>query len=68
MTLPFDRVLLELPTGKEILPVSRFMALPLHERVRHVLQREVEFFFGHAPVDRRVALRALMQGTAPART
>lgn len=60
--LPFDRVLLALPTGKEVLDVRRFMALPLHDRVRHVLQREVEFFMGPLPIDRRLALRALMQG------
>ena len=33
-----------------------FLVLPLHERVRHILARDVEFLDGAEPVELRVAL------------
>ncbi len=56
----FDRVIVVRGDGTEQ-PYSadEFLALPLHERVKHILGREIRFFMGERPVDRAVALRSL---------
>jgi hypothetical protein len=58
--LPFDRVVLSTTEGRQYLSVQQFLCLPLHRRVRAMLQHELEFFSGSSPVDQHVALRALM--------
>jgi hypothetical protein len=57
--VPFDRVVvIEAGTPHE-LSLQQFLALPLHTRIRHILERDVRFFAGEQPVDRQEALRRL---------
>jgi hypothetical protein len=53
--LPFD----EVQVGDERLNVAHFLALPLHERIRHMLAGTLTFFSRGEPVDRVEALKAL---------
>ncbi len=55
----FDRIVLLRDGGRDSLTVEQFFALPLHERIRFILQRQIEFFDGPIMVDRGEALRAL---------
>jgi hypothetical protein len=58
----FDRVILAREDGERfVYTPEEFMAMPLHERIRHILGREVEFYLGEEPIDRGIALRALRQ-------
>jgi hypothetical protein len=58
----FDRVILAREDGQRfVCTVEEFMAMPLHERIRYILGRDVEFYLGEEPIDRGVALRALRQ-------
>jgi len=58
--LPFDRVVVVGRPGRgQSWTVEEFLSLPLDERIRIILAREVEFFRGPTPVDRREALAAL---------
>lgn len=62
MDLSFDRAIITTPEEPaEELTAAEFLALPLHRRVRYVLQRKVEFFRGGTPVERSEALKGLMQ-------
>jgi hypothetical protein len=55
--MPFDTI--SLGIGRQ-LSVAEFLALPLDERVRSILNREIQFFRGDEPVDRALALKSLM--------
>ena len=59
--LSFDRVVVVAMGVRRELSVDEFLALPLHERVRFVLARQLEFFRAGEPVDRRAALDTLRQ-------
>ncbi len=56
----FDRVVVA-EQGNSPRSYSRdeFISLPIHLRVRYILERQVEFFLGASPVDRGVALQGL---------
>jgi len=58
--LPFDEVHLRDSTGVEhhLTPVQ-FLALPLPERVRALLRKELHFFKSGVQVEQEVALAAL---------
>ena len=58
-TIPFDLVILQHEAGKRELTLSEFMALPLSERIRHILTRDLAFFSGGIPVERSLALQRL---------
>jgi hypothetical protein len=61
-SLPFDRVVVVEPTGgRREMSAREFLDLPLHTRVRHVLDRSIEFFAGAVVVARREALAGLRQ-------
>jgi hypothetical protein len=60
----FDRVIVQLGVEKRELSIDEFLHLPLHERVRCVLDRSVEFFLGKTAVDRKLALNSLRAMTA----
>lgn len=60
--LVFDRVVVVLADGRRrTYSAHEFIALPLHERIQHVLERNIQFFRGDAAVDRNGALRSLAQ-------
>ena len=61
--LPFDKVIIKDPDdgSDRAYDVEGFTALPIHQRVRAVLARQVIFFSGAEPVDVSVALRALRE-------
>jgi hypothetical protein len=62
MPLPFDRVVIRGKSGLRMeLPAEELPGVPLHERVAHVLRRDIEFLLGGARVERRDALRALRE-------
>jgi hypothetical protein len=63
--LPFDRVVLSTPDGRQELSVQQFLELPLHRRGRLLLQQDLAFFAGPSPVNHRDALRALMLSAPP---
>ena len=47
--------------AEHVFSVPEFMALPIHERVRLVLGRRLEFFRGEVLVERSVALKSLRE-------
>jgi hypothetical protein len=55
----FDRVIIQLGVERRELSIEEFLHLPLHERVRYVLDRSVEFCLGSTVVDRKLALNSL---------
>lgn len=59
--MPFDRLVLQETNRTQVIPLDVFLTMPLHERTRFILERRISFFLGEAPVDRRVALRAIMR-------
>jgi hypothetical protein len=61
MTLPFDRVVVTIDSSATQLSIAQFLALPLDRRIGYVLARQVQFFLGQTPVDRRAALASLHQ-------
>lgn len=62
----FDRVLLLRDGRHEVLTVDEFFALPLSQRIRHVIERTVTFKLGPTEVDHREALAALRRMRASA--
>ena len=67
--LPFDHIRVR-EGGKElVLSAEDLLALPLHTRVRWLLDDSLEFYRGAERVERRVALAALRtsSGTPPRR-
>jgi hypothetical protein len=64
--MPFDRLVLEEPNGARVISLATFLGLPIHERTRYILRQEVAFFRGDVPVDRKVALRAIMRAAQTA--
>jgi hypothetical protein len=59
MTLPFDRVVLQLDTEAREFSVDEFMSLPVHERIGYLLSRGLAFFRGSTEVNPRDALKRL---------
>jgi hypothetical protein len=60
VTHVFDRVILtEQGAPPRVMSRDEFVRLPIHLRVRYILERQVEFFLGPAPVNRAVALQSL---------
>jgi hypothetical protein len=59
MTLPFDRVILGSDEGQREFSLGEFLALPLHNRIKALLSRNLAFFRGGLEVDRRAALESL---------
>jgi hypothetical protein len=57
--LNFDRVVLDTGAGVRTLTAAEFLAMPLSDRIRAVLERRAEFYLGTAPVDRAVALASM---------
>jgi hypothetical protein len=56
-SLPFDRVVL----GGRTYSVDEFLAIPLSQRVRHILNAEVTFFRAGSPVKASEALAGLRE-------
>jgi hypothetical protein len=63
-TLPFDEVIVKVDGERRELAPTELLALPLHLRVRWLLDDSLEFFQGGQPVDRRLALAALREAQA----
>jgi hypothetical protein len=57
--MPFDQVIVVDDGMRRTLTVDSFLRMPVHERVRHVLERSVEFFLQGQPIDRKQALASL---------
>ena len=57
--LPFDHIRVREGDKDLVLTASALLALPLHTRVRWLLNDSLEFYRGDERVDRRVALAAL---------
>jgi hypothetical protein len=57
--LPFDSVIVTEAGERRIFTPADLLALPLHKRVRWLLDETLEFRLGPALVDRREALAAL---------
>jgi hypothetical protein len=60
-SLPFDRILFVGEGGDRQLTIEAFLALPVSERVKHLLAKDICFLRGDLEVDRRLCLRALMR-------
>jgi hypothetical protein len=60
-SLPFDRVVL----GGRTYSVNEFLEIPLSQRVRHILNREVTFLQGRSPVNASAALAGLRAVSTP---
>lgn len=56
---PFDLVLLETAGLRRRLTPNEFFALPLSERIRHVIERTATFMKDGREVDRQTALSRL---------
>lgn len=63
---PFDVVCIREPQGVRRLSCADFLALPLHERIRHILARQIEFERLGRLVDSKIALAWLRTGAAAA--
>jgi hypothetical protein len=57
--LPFDHIRVKEGDRDLVLSAKALLALPLHTRVRWLLNDSLEFYSGDERVDRRVALAAL---------
>ncbi len=57
--VPFDRVVITEVSGTRTLSVEGFLALPLSQRIRLVLDRSVTFYNKDREVDRNLALDGL---------
>jgi hypothetical protein len=57
--VPFDRVVVTEVSGSRTLSVEGFLALPLSQRIRLVLDRSVTFYNKDREVDRNLALDGL---------
>lgn len=66
MTDVFDRVIVREDDGTppRMMPRDEFVRLPIHARIRFILERRVEFFLGPVRVDRATALQGLRTLTA----
>ena len=60
---PFDRVVTQRNGTRVVYSFDEFLGLPLHERIQHVLQRDLSFFLRGVEIDRRRALDALRAWT-----
>jgi hypothetical protein len=58
----FDRVVVKQDGKTTSYTVPEFMSLPLAERIRFILGRQVSFFLGNAQVDPKVALASMRPG------
>jgi hypothetical protein len=58
-TLPFDEVFLEVEGKQKRISVAVFFALPLSDRVRHVIERRVTFWAGGVLLEQKEALAAI---------
>jgi hypothetical protein len=63
MTSPFDRVVIHDGTQERTFTVSEFLALPLPERIRYILGRQLAFFRGRESVEVNEALRLMREMT-----
>jgi hypothetical protein len=61
----FDRVLLLRNEKWEPVSIDVFFALPLSQRIRHVIERTVAFQLRGSEVDQKEALAALRRLRAP---
>jgi hypothetical protein len=61
---PFDSVRIREAQHVRRLSCDDFLALPLHQRIRHILAREIEFERLGRPVDTKTALAWLRTGLA----
>jgi hypothetical protein len=59
--LPFDRIMVQSENGARELSLQEFLRIPLAERIRHILRRNLQFFRGDAVVDSKVAVGALRE-------
>jgi hypothetical protein len=64
--LPFDAVAIEEGEGVRVVSALHFIALPLNERIRLILERRVEFRKAGQAIERTVGLKSLMDtGRSP---
>ena len=61
---PVTQVRLKGAGAERVLSYSEFLALPIHERVRHILDRDIEFLRGDQTVEWREALAWLRSESA----
>lgn len=61
--LPFDHIKIREGREVRVLTASELLALPIHTRVRWLLNESIEFYEGSRPVDRRLALAALRRAS-----
>jgi hypothetical protein len=57
----FDRIVIGEGARTRVLTPDAFRALPLHERVQSILNRQIAFFLGDRPVDLKLALARMRQ-------
>jgi hypothetical protein len=58
-TFPFDRVVIKEKNGRKTMTIDEFLAIPLAEKIQYILDRNIEFYDGLMPVDRKTALAHL---------
>ena len=64
---PFDHIRIREGPTVRILTAEELLALPIHTRVRWLLDDSLEFYRGAELVDRRLALAALRRASVPQR-
>jgi hypothetical protein len=64
-SLPFDHIRVRQEGRDLVLSAKELLALPLHTRVRWLLDDSLEFYRGGERVERRVALAALRTASSP---
>jgi hypothetical protein len=65
---PFDHIRIREGPAVRVLTAQELLALPLHTRVRWLLDDSLEFYSGAELVDRRLALAALRRASVPQRS
>ena len=57
--LPFNRIVINELNQRSEITLQEFQAMPVSERIRHILGRTLEFYLNNAPVDRNLALKSI---------
>jgi hypothetical protein len=61
---PFTQVRIKGAGAARVLSYGEFLALPIHERIRHILDRDIEFLRDDQTVEWREALAWLRSESA----
>ena len=57
--LSFNRIVILRGSSNEEVTIEGFFRLPLSERVRYILGKQLQFFFGNQPIESKLAFAEL---------